>query len=361
MPKAIEIFSGCGGLSSGLESAGFNILSAVEIDSIASTTYLLNHPSVDVVIKDVRSVKASYFMKKHDLKRGELDLLAGCSPCQGFSRLRKGESAENDPRNQLVYEYLRLVKGLLPKTILMENVPGLLTTERGIKIFNPIKEELKKLGYQIDYDIVDTASYGIPQFRKRFVLLGSRYKKYPIQLPNITHENPSKINDNCKLLPWKTVRQAFNNVPPLKNGQTSKTIPLHRCTKNGPLNMKRIRAIPHNGGSRNSLPDNLILECHKKYPNGYRDVYGRMRWDYPSPTMTGGCTNITKGRFIHPQEDRGISLFEAALLQTFDPKYHFFGNFGQISLQIGNAVPVELGHIMGNQIYECLTKMNGRK
>lgn len=358
MPNAIEIFSGCGGLSTGLENAGFKILSAVEINPVASKSYKLNHPSVDLVIDDICNIKASYFLNKFNLRRGQLDLLAGCSPCQGFSRLRKGDSADTDPRNQLVFEFIRLVRGLLPKTIFMENVPGLLNTERGQKIFSPVKEELEKLGYQIDYAIIDTANYGIPQFRRRFVLLGSRYKKNTIQIPKQTHTNPLKINDKCQLLPWITVRQAFSTTPPLRNGEQHALIPLHKCTYNGSLNMQRIQTIPHNGGSRNSLPNNLVLECHKKYPNGYKDVYGRMRWDTPSPTMTGGCTNITKGRYIHPEEDRGISLLEAALLQTFDANYKFFGNFGQISLQIGNAVPVELAHIMGITLFKCLQKIN---
>jgi DNA (cytosine-5)-methyltransferase 1 len=358
MPKAIEVFSGCGGLSSGLELAGFRILSAVEIDSTASATYRLNHPNVDLINRDIRTVKASYFLKKHNLKRGELDLLAGCSPCQGFSKLRRDINADNDPRNQLVFEYLRLVRGLLPKTIMMENVPGLINTERGQKIFEPVIKELGKLGYYVDYHIIDTANYGIPQFRKRFVLLGSRYKLHPITLPNKTHENPTKIKQGDNLKAWITVRDAFNGLPILQNGEEYPNLSLHRCSKNGSLNLQRIQAIPHNGGSRSSLPNELVLKCHRKYPNGYRDVYGRMSLDRPSPTLTSGCTNITRGRFIHPEEDRGISLLEAALLQTFNPNYKFKGNFGQISLQIGNAVPVQLGHIMGDQLVQCLHKIN---
>jgi len=359
MPTAIELFAGCGGLSTGLELAGFNILSAVEINPIASATYALNHPNVDLIVDDVRNIKPSYFLKKFNIKRGELDLLAGCSPCQGFSRLRKGRTGDNDPRNQLVYEFLRLVKGLYPKTIFMENVPGLINTERGIKIFEQVEKELKRLGYQIDYKIIDTADYGIPQFRRRFVLLGSRYKKHPVVIPDKTHIHPQKIGSSTHLKPWRTVQQAFNGLPPLANGQQCRNLPLHRCTHNGEKNLQRIQSIPHDGGSRTALPPDLVLECHKNYPNGYKDVYGRMRWQFPAPTMTGGCTNITKGRFIHPSEDRGISLLEAALLQTFSPTYQFCGNFGEISLQIGNAVPVELARIMGIQLANCLHGITG--
>lgn len=354
MPNAIELFSGCGGLSSGLENAGFQILSVVEIDPTASATYRVNHPNVDVVVKDVREVKASYFLKKHNLRRGELDLLAGCSPCQGFSRLRNGEDADSDPRNQLVFEYLRLVRGLFPKTILMENVPGLTNTPRGLKVFEPVKKELESLGYQVDYKIIDTADYGVPQFRKRFVLLGSRCKRRPITIPAATHADPAMIRAGMALLPWNTVHIAFEGIPPLGNGETDPNNLLHTCSKNGELNLRRIRAVPHNGGSRNAFPPDLVLQCHLDYPNGYRDVYGRIRWDRPSPTLTGGCINITKGRFIHPEQDRGISLYEASKLQTFADGYTFEGNMGQIALQIGNAVPVKFAEVMGTALYRCL-------
>ena len=142
MPSAIELFSGCGGLSTGLIAAGFEVLSAVEINQTAADTYGLNHPTVNLIVDDVRNVTAVSLLRRHNLRIGELDLLAGCSPCQGFSRLRKGESGSTDPRNQLVLEFLRLVRGLRPKTVFMENVPGLITTEYGEKLF---KERIRKI------------------------------------------------------------------------------------------------------------------------------------------------------------------------------------------------------------------------
>lgn len=359
MATAIELFSGCGGLSTGLVRAGFAILSAVEINEIAAQSYRANHPDVNLHVEDVCRITAASLLRENHLKIGELDLLAGCSPCQGFSRLRKGESGRNDPRNKLVFEYLRLVRGLRPKTILMENVPGIVNTEYGLEIFDLVKEELERLGYNVDYKVINVADYGIPQFRKRFVLLGSRYKRHPIQLPEETHASPQTCQAHNKQ-PWNTVRQAFAGLAPLENGQADPDNPLHVCSANGALNMRRIQAVPHDGGSRSAFPPDLVLECHRKYPNGYRDVYGRMRWDQPSPTMTGGCTNITRGRFVHPEEDRGISLLEAAKLQTFPDDYIFHGNFGQKSLQIGNAVPVELGHIMGTQLINCINEINGQ-
>lgn len=359
MATAIELFSGCGGLSTGLVKAGFNILSAVEINAVAAKSYQANHPKVNLHVEDVCKITAEDLLKENNLQKGQLDLLAGCSPCQGFSRLRKGESGRNDPRNKLVFEFLRLVRGLLPKTILMENVPGIIKTEYGLEIFGLVKAELEQLGYKIDYKIIDVADYGVPQFRKRFVLLGSRYQEHLVTVPKETHASPDVCENEGKK-PWRTVRQAFDGIPALQNGATDPSNPLHTCSKNGDLNMRRIRSVPHDGGSRTSFPPDLVLKCHEKYPDGFKDVYGRMRWDRPSPTLTSGCTNITKGRYVHPAEDRGISLLEAATLQTFPPKYIFHGNFGERSLQIGNAVPVDLGYVMGTQLINCINEINGQ-
>lgn len=185
MPSAIELFSGCGGLSTGLIAAGFEVLSAVEINQTAADTYGLNHPTVNLIVDDVRNVTAVSLLRRHNLRIGELDLLAGCSPCQGFSRLRKGESGSTDPRNQLVLEFLRLVRGLRPKTVFMENVPGLITTEYGEKLFKEILAELTRLGYTVDYRVVDTADYGVPQFRKignRFFRIISDTNITPVEL-----------------------------------------------------------------------------------------------------------------------------------------------------------------------------------
>lgn len=154
MPSAIELFSGCGGLSTGLIAAGFEVLSAVEINQTAADTYGLNHPTVNLIVDDVRNVTAVSLLRRHNLRIGELDLLAGCSPCQGFSRLRKGESGSTDPRNQLVLEFLRLVRGLRPKTVFMENVPGLITTEYGEKLFKEILAELFRFFHLIRETIV---------------------------------------------------------------------------------------------------------------------------------------------------------------------------------------------------------------
>lgn len=356
MPTAIELFSGCGGLSTGLIAAGFNILSAVEINPIAAQTYSSNHPNVNMIIDDIRNITSASLLRLNNLKRGHLDLLAGCSPCQGFSRLRKGSSGEDDERNKLLYEFVRIVRGVRPKTIFMENVPGIITTDYGLSIFNKTLSELSSIGYTCNYTIIDTADYGVPQHRKRFILLGTRYKQHILSIPETTHTSPlHPVNGKTS---WVTVRQALLGVPALANGATDPNIPLHRCSKNGTINLQRIQSVPHDGGSRSSFPANLVLPCHKNYPNGFRDVYGRMHWDQPAPTITSGCTNITRGRFIHPAEDRGISLYEAALLQSFPSNYIFSGNFSEKSLQIGNAVPVKLAETIGLHIIDYLNLLN---
>ena len=193
MPTAIELFSGCGGLSTGLLAAGFTVLSAIEINETAAETYRLNHPEVNLIVDDIRNVTAASLLREHHLRVGELDLLAGCSPCQGFSRLRKGTSGQTDPRNQLVFEFIRLVRGLRPKTIFMENVPGLITTEFGNKIFKKVHDEFDRLGYQVDYQIGDILS----PFRK----LRTHHRMSTsnnTRLPGIPFEPPSTVFPRSK-------------------------------------------------------------------------------------------------------------------------------------------------------------------
>lgn len=351
---AIDVFSGCGGLSLGLKQAGFKVLSAIEIDQVAANTYHQNHPEVVLKNQDVRLISGSKLLEDLGLKKGEVDLLAGCSPCQGFSRLRKYPENCSDIRNGLILQFVRLVKEMNPKMIMMENVPGLIKSETGMAVFKIALDQLVRLGYRLDYDVVDVVNYGVPEFRRRFILLGTRIKGVDIKIPEATHTSPNKTNKSKNQKAWLTVRDVIGNIPAIGNGERHPDIPLHFATKNKELNLERIRNIPKNGGSRTDLPDHLQLKCHKRYPNGYKDVYGRMTWEKPSPTLTGGCTNITKGRYIHPEQDRAITLYEAALIQTFPPDYKFYGNAGQIALQIGNAVPVRFGYVMAKKLLDEL-------
>ncbi|GBG56438.1 cytosine-specific methyltransferase [Sporomusaceae bacterium FL31] len=330
-PTAIDIFAGCGGLSQGLTEWGFKVLAAVEIDQLAAETYAENHKGVNVLNQDIRGVTADRLLVECGLNRGELDLLAGCPPCQGFSRMRnKNKSCRlDDPRNRLIDEFARLVEGLLPKVIMLENVPGLARYSR----FIHFKRLLKSLGYNICENIADISNYGVPQRRKRLVVLASRI---------------GKIHYLTKTDVKKTVRDAIGSLTPI--GRTND--PLHKDTeRRSERVMRLIKAIPKDGGSRSALSPDMVLKCHTEL-RGFYDVYGRMKWDDVAPTITGGCINPSKGRFIHPTEDRAITLREAALLQTFPGDYTFSLKRGRyaVAMMIGNALPPAFSRVQAEII-----------
>lgn len=317
---AIDLFSGCGGLSCGLQVAGFQVVAAVEIDGKTQATYRLNHPSVRLYAQDIRTLDPAQVMKEAGLKVGGLDLLAGCPPCQGFSRLRtkNQKTAAKDHRNKLITEFVRFVKVMKPKTIMLENVPALAKDSR----FTRIRNRLADLGYAMAIHVLDAADYEVPQRRKRLIMLASRIHK-----PQIAQKAEDRV----------TVRQAFVGV-----GAPSKTNDrLHGMgEKRSQAVRDLIARIPKNGGSRTDLERDQQLDCHKR-SDGFNDVYGRMAWDDVSPTITSGCHNPSKGRFLHPSYNRTITLREAALLQGFPKHYVFDTSHGKeaIALMIGNALP----------------------
>lgn len=320
---AIDLFSGCGGLTLGLKQAGFRVMGAVEIDSLAAETYRKNHREVKVWDKDIRKITSGEILRTLGIKKGDLDLLAGCPPCQGFSSMRtkNGNKQVRDERNNLVFDFLRLVKKLRPKTVMMENVPALVKNRRMI-IF---KKALEKAGYEFNGTplILNTADFGVPQRRRRMILTCSRISRIEI---------PKKENKKV------TVREVIGDLPhPGRSGD-----PLHDVEENrDPRIVKMIKKIPKNGGSRTDLPQSYRLACHKRFPGGFKDVYGRMAWEDVAPTITGGCVSPSKGRFLHPSQNRSITLREAALLQTFPKKYYFSLKRGKqgVALMIGNALP----------------------
>jgi len=317
---AIDLFAGCGGLTLGLKQAGFKVISAIEIESRASETYLLNHPEVNLFKSDIRLVDASELKKQLKLKVGELGLLAGCPPCQGFSRLRTRNKKifELDDRNDLIFEFLRFVQVFQPQNIMLENVPALAKDIR----FEKFRGAVESLGYTSIVRVADASDFGVPQRRKRLILLASK-RRTPL-LPET-------------VIIKTTVRQAFHQI------RSCATDALHNMKECRSDKVKMIiAAVPINGGSRSSLPPELILDCHKA-SDGFRDVYGRMAWDQVAPTITSGCVNPSKGRFIHPDQNRTISLREAAVLQSFPPEYKFIPSHGKtsIALMIGNALPPE--------------------
>ena len=330
---AIDLFCGCGGLSLGLRRAGFKVIAAIDNDELSTRTFRKNHRRTQVFKSDIRSIDAEHMMKQLGLQPGSLDLLAGCPPCQGFSTLRTMNGGRDivDPLNDLVFEFVRFIKAFQPKAIMMENVPGLFADDRLIQI----NSELNNLGYTHKAKVLNAENYGVPQRRLRMILIGSRKGAPSFALP---------------LRQRRTVAQTIKQL----DHPDASADPAHNYTvQRSDHVMDLIRRIPTNGGSRTDLSDEEQLECHRR-ADGFRDVYGRMSWNKPAPTITGGCINPSKGRYIHPQEDRAITLREAALLQGFPGSYQFDLSLGRYSAAqlIGNAFPPKFAEHHAREIYE---------
>ena len=352
---AIDLFSGAGGTTSGLKKSGIDVQVAVEIDSVAVKTYKLNNPEFYVIDKYINFV-SGYEIKKH-LKVDTDDklMLVACPPCQGFSTI--GTNNENDERNQLVFQFLRLIKELTPDFLLMENVSGM-TRIKNHNIFNKFLSSISN-DYNINYDVLNTADYGVPQSRKRLVLHGIR--KEILHNTNLILDLPSKTHSNIpdlKLLPWINA-DIIMDLPPIEGGEEyfGEGIYNHVANKLSNVNIERIIHIRNNGGNRTSLPEALELNCHKNR-SGHSDVYGILDINKPSITITGGCMSYSKGRFGHPTQNRALSAREAARLQSFDDDYIFVGNRGQLAKQIGNAVPVKLAQASGDYFMSVFRELN---
>lgn len=341
----IDSFSGAGGLGLGLQNAGFDILLSFDIDKKCIDTINANkkyfrHPAMTADINDMLDGKILEICK---LKRGELFLLAGGPPCQGFSIQRRG--SDIDERNQLVFSYAKLVDELFPKYFVMENVSGI-AGKRGKTILQQLLEDLEQTGYSVHISLLDAQNYGVPQRRKRYIIVGERndIKSH--------YEYPRVVDGR------KTVRDTIGNLPiPPINGKDHPEISLHRRDNLSEINLQRINAI-REGQGRDDLPDELLADCHRVSSDtiGYRNVYGRMSWDDVAPTITARFDSFTRGKFGHPDQPRSISLREGALLQTFPIDFEFTGNKVDIARQIGNAVPPVLGEAIGKSIIESYKK-----
>lgn len=338
---AIDLFSGVGGLTSGMHSAGFKTKFAFEIDELASKAYNLNHKKTKVITKDIREVDLQEIKK--ELGEETIHLLAGCPPCQGFSSIRRLNKPEPvaDERNSLINEYVRFIKELMPYTFMMENVPGLALDDS----FHKSRRILEQLGFHVDHRIVNVKDYGVPQSRKRLVMVGSRLA-------------PLKVAEPLNKTKTMNVRKAIGDLPlPEKSDD-----PFHKIFPSHTQEIfQLIKDIPHNGGSRKDLGKNRQLKCHQKENVGFNDVYGRLRWDDYSTTITGGCLNPSKGRFLHPEQDRCISAREAALLQSFPKKYKFpvDASRASIALMIGNALPPRFSYYQSMNIKNHLLEHLG--
>lgn len=339
-PTLIDLFCGCGGVTQGFKNKGFRVLGAVEWDPITAKTYSANHPEVSMYVQDIREVDPVEMLAECNIDRGELTVLSTCAPCQPFSRHTRSAALRTGNRTKLILEMIRFIAVLQPQYAILENVPGLSRGKNKAILERLITILRDNLGYTVtDPKIVNAVDYGVPQFRKRLILLISR-EEVDFKIPEPTHVSPECAEDKGKRS-WRTVGDAFKGVTRLAAGQTSRQDPLHKARNHTDLSIQRLKHIPANGGSRHSLPEFLQLDCHKN-TSGYNDVYGRLDRGQPANTLTTGCTNFSRGRFAHPTANRAITPREAARLQSFEDSYEFKGTYEQISAQIGNAVPVLL-------------------
>ena len=334
----IDLFCGCGGLTKGLRDAGINVVKGVDIDVTAKNTYEKNNPGSIFVEGDLKHITADMLMKGVD-RRGKSMLLAGCAPCQPFSK--HNPNSNGDKRKSLIRCVGAFVEKILPEYVLIENVPAF--GNKSNTYHADFIRVLKKNGYYFDGRIINAANYGIPQKRRRYVLLASRNKA--IKIPFGIHGNEERS--------FQTVRDVIKRFPKIKAGESAPYIKNHVAPKLSETNLARMRRTPKNGGSRRDLPLRMQLKCHQNH-SGHTDTYGRMSWDMPAPTLTCRCTSISNGRFGHPEQNRAISVREAAALQTFPDNYVFCSANTRNAAHIGNAVPVLMAKIMGETIVSCV-------
>lgn len=342
----IDSFCGAGGLALGLKRAGFNLLYSFDIDPKCIETIHRNQQYFDhpAEVADIADMLNGNLLRKCGLERGQLFLLAGGPPCQGFSVQRRGN--DEDARNDLVLRYGQLIDEVYPQYFIMENVSGL-GGKRGKTILEELLERLNELGYSVHIRLLDAQEYGVPQRRRRYVIVGERcdmgnHYKYP---------KPT--------LERRTVREVIGMLPPPPDdGSDHPDIPLHRRDRLSEMNMRRLAALDE-GQGRDDLPEELLANCHRVNSAiiGYRNVYGRMAWDDVAPTITAKFDSFTRGKFGHPDQMRSISLREGALLQTFPMDFIFVGNKIDIARQIGNAVPPVMAERIGKSILDCYRKV----
>lgn len=343
--EVVDLFCGIGGLTYGLKSKGLKILAGYDLDGSCKYAYEYNNKA-PFLCKDIKKVTAREISQLYSKK--SVHVLAGCAPCQPFSSYSHSKKEKDPNKYDLLYEFGRIISDLRPDIITMENVIQIINFK-----LKPVLQDfidiLHSKNYYVSVNKVYCPDYGIPQTRKRLVLLASQFGPISLMPPTHTKDN------------YLTVGDVIRNLPPIKAGEKCSTDPLHRASALGSLNMQRIKATPY-GGSWKDWPSSLILSCHKKDKGkSYGSVYGRMVWEAPSPTITTECTGYGNGRFGHPVQDRAITPREAAIFQTFPNDYKFFEKEEDVSIStvsryIGNAVPPRLGEIIAESIINHVIK-----
>jgi DNA (cytosine-5)-methyltransferase 1 len=352
--SGIDLFCGCGGVTHGFARAGIDMRLGIDSESAYKSTYETNN-SARFLAADVRKISARDILPFiADFAQRHL-IVSSCAPCQPFSlkNSKRSRDPHDDPRIPLGFELIRIVdelekEGVICSGVFIENVPEFLKSP----IWIEMRSALLGRGFSVAHKVINCADYGVPQSRRRFIAVAVRGWQF-LRMPAASH--------GSGLLPHRTVRDAFSGLSSLSAGQECERIANHQTRCLSPLNFQRISSVPLNGGSRSSFPKELVLECHKDF-DGHKDVYGRMNFDTPSPTITTRCISITNGRYGHPEEHRGISVREAARLQTFPDNFVFCGKSIEADARmIGNAVPVAVAELFGEYLVSTLTKLFGLK
>lgn len=342
---AVDLFCGIGGLTHGLIKAGIPVVAGIDIDKTCKYAYEANNDSefIQADITNLTGKEVSSLYPKDCIK-----VLVGCAPCQPFStHTQKDKSRSSDEKWGLLYSFLRLIREVKPDIVSAENVPAMVRS----KVFLDFVTELEALGYNLFWDKIYCPDYGVPQTRKRLVLLASKFG--PISIIPATHAREE----------YKTVRDVLEETGVIAAGEVSIDDPLHRTSRLGNMNLKRIKQSKP-GGTWRDWDEELLSPCHKKESGkSYKGVYARMSWDNLAPTITTQFYNYGTGRFGHPEQDRALSLREGALLQTFPSGYDFIDpdlpfSIKRIGTHIGNAVPVRLGYVIGYSVLKHLKGIN---
>lgn len=334
---AIDFFCGAGGLTRGLLNVGIEVIAGIDNDSTCQPSYEDNNPSSTFFCKNLSGLTRANLTSLTGKRSFREMLFAGCAPCQPFSRQRKPGKRNGD--ETLLGEFGRLIETCHPRAVIVENVPGILKVS-GYSTFKRFVHMLSSNGYCVESNVLDAKDFGVPQTRRRLVLIA--FRGCQVSFPEILWGKGKK--------PYRTVRDAISHFPRIKHGECHPEIPNHVAASLTEINLNRMKATPKNGGDRRSWPESFVLDCHKKGYEGHTDVYGRMHWDLPAPTLTARCTSISNGRYGHPTQNRAISLREAAAIQTFPDRYVFVGCNKDITRQIGNAVPVTFAESLGRQV-----------
>lgn len=343
--QALDFFCGAGGLTRGLLDAGIQVVAGVDNDPRVRATFEHNNAPSCFIHSDIQDINITDLRAEQGITGDQPVLYSACTPCQPFSTLNSKPKTD-DKRRNLLLDFAEIVDQAPPDYLIIENVPGL-RNATGREVFRKFEETLLRQGFRSDAEMLDAKDFGVPQTRKRFVLIASRHGQPHLPAPT--------AGDG-----FATVSDAIRRFPVLEHGELNDHYKNHIARQLPPHHLRIVKAVPSDGGSRADVRDtSILLKCHQENPKAHRDVFGRMAWERPAPTLTCRCTDVYCGRFIHPEQDRGISVREAAAIQTFEDDYEFFGgSILEQARQIGNAVPVLLANRLAESILQTDSAVN---